>query len=175
MAREYLEALLIAAVFLGFTNTFVVKTFYIPSPSMENTLLVGDHLFVNRFIYGPAATRLERKLLPSRDVRRGDIVIFRSLENPEMDMVKRCVGLPGDTIEVRDKQLFVNGQRVDDSAFAIHRDPRVFSDQPTGRSRRGGATTSGRSPCPPTTTSAWATTATTPTTRGSGDRCRRRT
>ena len=64
--REYLEALLIAAVFLGFTNTFVVKTFYIPSGSMEETLLIGDHLFVNRFIYAPAPTALERALLPSR-------------------------------------------------------------------------------------------------------------
>jgi|SRR5687767_6749114 len=130
VAREYLEALLIAAVFLGFTNTFVVKTFYIPSPSMENTLLIGDHLFVNRFLYGPVASKLERLLLPLREVRRGDVIIFRSLENPEMDMVKRCVGTPGDTIEVRDKQLYVNGEPVDDSAFAIHRDPRVFSDQP---------------------------------------------
>src|SRR5688572_12540636 len=83
-AREYLEALLIAAVFLGFTNTFVVKTFYIPSPSMENTLLIGDHLFVNRFLYGPVASKLERLLLPLREVRRGDVIIFRSLENPEM-------------------------------------------------------------------------------------------
>ena len=94
MAREYLEALLIAAVFLGFTNTFVVKTFYIPSPSMENTLLIGDHLFVNRFVYGPVASKLERLLLPLREVRRGDVIIFRSLENPEMDMVKRCVATP---------------------------------------------------------------------------------
>ena len=66
--REYFEALLIAAIFLGFTNTFVVQTFYIPSGSMENTLLVGDHLFVNRFIFGPAVTELERKLLPLREV-----------------------------------------------------------------------------------------------------------
>lgn len=129
-AREYLEALLIAAVFLGFTNTFVVKTFYIPSPSMEDTLLVGDHLFVNRFVYGPSASKIERLLLPERRVRRGDVVIFRSLEQPEMDMVKRCVGLPGDVIEVRDKQLFINGESVNDSSFARHRDPRVFSSQP---------------------------------------------
>jgi signal peptidase I len=81
--REYLEALLIAAIFLGFTNTFVLKTFYIPSSSMENTMLVGDHLFVNRFIYGAPRADWEKKIFPTRDVRRGDIVIFRSLENPE--------------------------------------------------------------------------------------------
>lgn len=120
--REYLEAVLIAVIFLGFTNTFVVKTFYIPSSSMEETLLVGDHLFVNRFIYGPTGMGWE-SVLPSRPVERGDIVIFRSPERPRIDMVKRCVGLPGDTVRMVGKQLFVNDQKVDDTSFAIHRDP----------------------------------------------------
>ena len=124
--REYLEALLIAAIFLGFTNTFVLKTFYIPSSSMENTMLVGDHLFVNRFIYGTPRFAWESKIFPARPVERGDIVIFRSLENPEIDMVKRCVGLPGDTVEVRDKALWINGHWLDDSKFVVHRDPRVY-------------------------------------------------
>jgi len=125
--REYLEALLVAAVFLGFTNTFVLKTFFIPSGSMEDTLLVGDHLFVNRFIYGPSLTELERKLLPIRDVHRGDIVIFRSPETPELDLVKRCVGLPGDRLEMVDKALLLNGKTVADEAYTKHGDPRVFS------------------------------------------------
>ncbi len=123
--REILEALLIAALFLRFANTFVVQTFYIPSESMEKTLLVGDHLFVNRFIYGPMATSLEEKLLPQRDVRRGDIVIFRAPAEPKMDLVKRCIGLPGDTIQVIDKQLYLNGKPVEDSQYAIHIDPRI--------------------------------------------------
>jgi len=121
--REILEALLIAALFLRFANTFVVQTFYIPSKSMVETLLVGDHLFVNRFIYGPTDSALEKKLLPQRTVQRGDIVIFRSPEEPTMDLVKRCIGLPGDTIQVIDKQLFINGQAVDDAEYAIHDDP----------------------------------------------------
>jgi len=128
VAREYLEALIIAAIFLRFTNTWVVQTFYIPSGSMEQTLLIGDHLFVNRFLYGPAPTALERKLLPLRDPQRGDIVIFRSPENPTLDLVKRSVGTPGDTIKVVDKHLYINGQAVDDSAYAIHGDPLVYSD-----------------------------------------------
>jgi signal peptidase I len=128
VAREYLEALIIAAIFLRFTNTWVIQTFYIPSGSMEETLLIGDHLFVNRFIYGPAATGLERSLLPLRDPQRGDIVIFRSPENPTLDLVKRCVGAPGDTIKVVDKHLYLNGKAVEDSAYAIHRDPIVYSD-----------------------------------------------
>lgn len=117
--REYFEALLIAGIFLGFTNAFVFKTFYIPSASMEETLLIGDHLFVNRFVYGAQSTPLEETLFPLRRVERGDIVIFRSPERPAIDMVKRCVGIPGDTIRVSGKTLFVNGEAVDESAFAV--------------------------------------------------------
>lgn len=124
-ARQYFEALLIAGIFLGFTNTFVVKTFYIPSGSMEQTLLIGDHLFVNRFIYGASPTAIEKKLLPLRDVQRGDVVIFRSPERPRIDMVKRCIGLPGDTIEVRTKQLYINGEPVEDDVYTQHIDSRV--------------------------------------------------
>src|SRR5258708_3734577 len=123
VAREYLEALIIAAIFLQFANTFVVQTYYIPSGSMEDTLLIGDHLFVNRFIYGPAPTALERKLLPLRPIRRGDIIVFRSKENARIDVVKRAIGIPGDTIRVVDKKVFLNDQAVNDSAFAIHRPP----------------------------------------------------
>ena len=121
LAREYLEALIIAAVFLLFTNTFVIQTFFIPSQSMEDTLLVGDHLFVNRFIYGPAPTALERKLLPSRPVRRGDIVVFRSPETPTLDLVKRCVAVGGDTVQVIDQQLYTNGKKVNDASYALHK------------------------------------------------------
>lgn len=129
-AREYLEALLIAAVFLLFTNTFVVKTFFIPSGSMEETLLVGDHLFVNRFIFGPTMGNLERAVLPLREPRRGDIVIFRSPERPNVDLVKRLIGLPGDTIQVVNKQLFVNGKKVEDGSYVVHKDPHVFLNRP---------------------------------------------
>lgn len=121
--REYLEALLVAALFLGFTNTFVLKTFYIPSGSMEDTLLVGDHLIVNRFIYGAAATSWLRPVLPVREPERGDIVVFRSPQEPRVDLVKRLIGLPGDTVRIVDKELYVNGQQVDDSSFAKHGDP----------------------------------------------------
>jgi signal peptidase I len=127
--REYFEALLIAAIFLGFTNTFVVKTFFIPSGSMEDTLLVGDHLFVNRYLYGPPGSDWERRLLPLRDVRRGDVVIFRSPESPTTDLVKRCIGLPGDELRIVNKHLLVNGQQVDDGAYTLHRDARTFPNR----------------------------------------------
>jgi signal peptidase I len=127
--REYLEALLIAGIFLGFTNTFLVKTFFIPSGSMEDTLLIGDHLFVNRFVYGLRATDRE-ELLPQRSVRRGDVVIFRSPENPTTDLVKRCVALAGDTVEMVDKVLYVNGEAAAESAYVQHGDPQIFPDKP---------------------------------------------
>lgn len=127
--REYLEALVIAALFLTFANTFVVQSFYIPSGSMENTLLIGDHLFVNRFLYGPTPNG-EDSLLPFREVRRGDIVIFRSPQNPRNVLVKRCIGLPGDTIELVRKQLYVNGKKVDDNTYVKHGDPYTFPNHP---------------------------------------------
>lgn len=117
MVREYLEAILIALLFLRFANTFVIQTFYIPSSSMEKTLLVGDHLFVNRFVYGEASA-LERALLPAREVRRGDIVIFRSPEDPKLDVVKRCVAVAGDVVEIEGRRLTINGEPVDESGYA---------------------------------------------------------
>ncbi|MEM7051683.1 MAG: signal peptidase I [Acidobacteriota bacterium] len=123
--REYSEAILIAAIFLRFANTFVVQTFYIPSGSMEETLLIGDHLFVNRFLYGPTATGVENSLFPQRPIERGDIVVFRSPEDKKTDVVKRCVGIPGDRIEVVRKQLWINGEPVDDSSYTSHRDGRM--------------------------------------------------
>src|SRR5688500_11630598 len=112
--RETLEALLVAGLFLLLVNTWVFRTFFIPSGSMENTLLIGDHLAVNRYIYGPEASALERKLLPGREPRRGDIVVFRSVERPSEDLVKRLIGMPGDVVDMRGKQLFVNGKAVDE-------------------------------------------------------------
>ncbi len=122
--RAWSEALIIAFLFLMFANTYVVQTFYIPSGSMENTLLVGDHLLVNRFIYGPAASRVERALLPGRPVQRGDILIFRSPEDPLLEaVVKRCIAVAGDTVALRDRELRVNGEPVREEAYAAYKIP----------------------------------------------------
>jgi signal peptidase I len=126
-ARETFEALLVAGLFLLFVNTWVFRTFFIPSGSMEETLLIGDHLVVNRYIYGAAPSALERKLLPAREPRRGDIVVFRSVVRPSEDLVKRLVGLPGDLIEVRNKQVVINGKPADEP-FVLHKDPLVGGD-----------------------------------------------
>ena len=122
--REYLDAFLVAALFLSFTHTFLLKTFYIPSGSMEDTLLVGDHLVVNRFVFG-VGSKFLGGLIPQRMPERGDVLVFRSPEDPEIDLIKRCVGLPGDRLQMIEKDLFVNGQASSEKSFAVHRDPLV--------------------------------------------------
>ncbi len=131
--REFVEALLIAVIFLKFGHTFVAQTFYIPSGSMEETLQVGDHLFVNRFIFGQEKAFGDGALLPSRSLQRGDVVIFRSVEDATVDVVKRCIGLPGDEVKIEAKQLFLNGQRIDESAYAVHKMAGELAAQPALR------------------------------------------
>jgi signal peptidase I len=95
-------------------RTWVVQAFKIPTGSMENNLLIGDHLLVNKFVFGPTGNALERGVLPVREVSRGDIVVFKYPEDPERDFIKRVIGLPGETLEVRRKVVFVNGQPLEE-------------------------------------------------------------
>jgi signal peptidase I len=127
LAREYLEALLIAVIFATFARTWIVQAFKIPSGSMEQNLLIGDHILVNKFVYGPTASALERMILPVRNVDRGDIVVFKYPDDPTRDFIKRCMALPGDTIASEDKVLFINGRQVDDSGYVFHTDPEILS------------------------------------------------
>ena len=106
--REYAESLLIAFVLALFVRTFVFQAFKIPTGSMEPNLLVGDHLIVNKMIFAPTVSGVERALLPGRAVRRGDVVVFKYPEDPERDFIKRVIGLPGDRVEVRQKRVYVN-------------------------------------------------------------------
>src|ERR1044072_1100355 len=111
VVREYFESLVIAVVLALFVRTFVVQAFKIPTGSMEQNLLIGDHLLVNKFVFGPAATGIEKTLLPMKDIHRLDVIVFKYPEDPERDFIKRVIGLPGDTVELRNKRVFVNGQR----------------------------------------------------------------
>jgi signal peptidase I len=122
LLREYLEALLIAVIFATFARTYVVQAFKIPSGSMENNLLIGDHILVNKFVYGPVASPVERALLPMREVDRGDIVVFKYPEDATRDFIKRCMARGGDTLRLVDKDLFINGKLVDDSSYVHHTD-----------------------------------------------------
>ena len=113
--KEYGRSLLIAVVLALVIRTFLFQAFKIPTGSMEDTLLVGDFLFVSKFLYGAEIPFTGGKRLPAiREPERGDIIVFRFPENPEEDYIKRCVAVPGDVVEYRDKVLYVNGEAVEE-------------------------------------------------------------
>lgn len=125
-ARVLLESLLVAVVFALFVRTYVVQVFRIPTPSMEPNLLVGDHILVNKFVFGPRSLPVESRLLPSRDVRRGDVVVFKYPKDPHRDYVKRCVALGGDEVVMEDKQLLVNGEPIPESGYVYYQEATVY-------------------------------------------------
>ncbi len=136
--REYAEVVLVAIVFALFVRTFLFQAFVVPSPSMEKTVLVGDHLVVNKFIYAPHVSSFLTRLLPYRNVERGDIFVFKFPENPKRDFIKRAVALPEDLLEIHDKAVFVNGRRQN-KPRAFHSEERVWRDDlelPQGLRRR---------------------------------------
>jgi signal peptidase I len=110
VAREYFESLVIAVILALFVRTWVFQAFKIPTGSMEQNLLIGDHLIVNKMIFAPTATGLERAVLPGRTIHRGDVVVFKYPKEPERDFIKRAIGLPGDRLELHRKTVYINGQ-----------------------------------------------------------------
>jgi signal peptidase I len=135
--REYFESLVVTLIMAIFGMTFILQAVTVPTGSMQNTILVGDYLLVNKFIYASGGTPLP--FLPQREIERGDIIVFKFPGYPEelrkseiekqqagppfqINFVKRVVGLPGDTVEVRDNHVFINGQ--------ILPEHRVFGDVP---------------------------------------------
>ena len=116
---DFLESLLVTILLVLFGTTFVVQAFKIPSQSMEPTLLVGDHLLVNKFVFEGAGAWYE-KFLPYRAVRRGDIIVFRFPYDDHVHFVKRVIGLPGDRIRIADRQLYIND--------ALTAEPYVYHD-----------------------------------------------
>ena len=112
--REYAEAAAIAVLLALFIRTFVVQAFKIPSGSMEPTLLIGDHILVNKFIYGVKIPFIHSTVIPISRPERGDVVVFIYPVDKSKDFIKRVIGLPGDKIEIRDKKIYVNGNLYDD-------------------------------------------------------------
>src|SRR5262244_3842646 len=106
--REYTESIVIAVILALFVRTWVVQAFKIPTGSMENNLLIGDHLLVNKFVFGPSPSRIERALLPIGTIKRGDVIVFKYPVEPDRDYIKRVIGLPGETVEVRQKKVYIN-------------------------------------------------------------------
>lgn len=131
---EWADTVFSAALMASLLMMFVLQAFKIPSASMEKTLLIGDHLFVNKFLYGARVPVTGRRVLPIRNPRRGDVMVFQfPVEDPTelhcgsvqygKDFIKRLIGEPGDTVEVREGRVFINGKLLAEEPYAVHDDP----------------------------------------------------
>ena len=137
--REYTEAILIALLLALFIRTFVVQAFKIPSGSMLDTLLIGDHLLVNKFIYGVKNPLNGATWIPVKNPERQDIVVFKYPLNPSQDYIKRVVGVEGDRIEIKDKKVYVNGEPLDES-YTIFSDSKILPANTQPRDNMGPVT-----------------------------------
>src|SRR6202140_1713308 len=115
---EYLESLLVTVILALFGTSFIVQAFKIPSASMEGTLLIGDHLLVNKFIFGGTGAWYE-KILPYRQLERGDIIVFKYPYADHQHFVKRVIGLPGDHLKLVDQDMFINGRALPEP-YVVH-------------------------------------------------------
>lgn len=123
--REYVELFAETAIFVLFINTFVAQASQVPTPSMEDTILVGDFMFINRFAYAKPVFPLEKDILPRRDIRKNDPVTFKFLPEGGKELVKRVIATEGDTVEVINKQVYVNGEPIPDT-HKIHKDAAII-------------------------------------------------
>ncbi|HWN83481.1 MAG TPA: signal peptidase I [Candidatus Udaeobacter sp.] len=122
LLREYAEAILPAIILFLVIRTFLFQAFRIPSASMEDTLAIGDFLFVNKFLYGAKVPFLEVRLPGIRDPKPGDIIVFKYPRDTRKDYIKRCIAVEGQTVEIRDKRVYVDGV-LREEPFTKHTDP----------------------------------------------------
>jgi len=127
--RSAADPILAAVVFALFARTFLFQAFEVPSPSMEKTVLTGDRLLVNKFVFAPEPAPLSG-VLPRRNVRRGDILVFRFPEDPRRSFVKRVVALPGETVSIADKRVHVDGRELIEP-YAFHSDDNTWANDPS--------------------------------------------
>ena len=123
--RENIEAILVAVLLALLIRTFFIQAFKIPSGSMKQTLQIGDHILVNKFIYGIRIPFLRSVIVPFKQPKRGDIIVFKFPVDPDKDFIKRVIGVAGDRIEGRDKKIYINGKPINDD-FSIQTDPQIF-------------------------------------------------
>jgi len=126
-AREYFESLVITVILALFGTTFIIQAFKIPTPSMEDNLLVGDHLLVNKFMFGAKGSLVDG-VLPFKAIHRGDVIVFKYPKDLSKHYVKRVIGLPGDHVKIVNKQVFVNGKALVEP-YKVHKAPLgVYAD-----------------------------------------------
>ncbi len=127
IVREYAESIIIAVILALVIRTFVVQAFKIPSASMEDTMLIGDHLLVNKFIYGMKIPFTDKRILKIRDPKRGDVIVFEYPEDPSKDFIKRVIGTPGDVVQVINKKVYVNG-KIYINPHEVHKEPDIIPE-----------------------------------------------
>lgn len=116
--RDYAEQALITVVMALFLMTFIAQAVAVPTGSMQNTINIGDHLFVNKFIFG-RQTPIIGSLLPTREIRQGDIIVFKLPADPKVNYVKRVIGLPGDEVLVHGRKVLVNGRELPEERITV--------------------------------------------------------
>lgn len=136
MVREYSEAIVIAVLLALFIRAFVVQAFKIPSGSMKTTLLIGDHILVNKFIYGIRLPIVNKELIHFSIPKRGDIVVFQYPVDPSKDFIKRAIGLPGETVRIQNKKVFINDRPLDEP-YTTYTDPKVLPGGASPRDNMG--------------------------------------
>ena len=134
--REYVESLIIAAIIAFFVRSFFIQAFKIPSSSMEPTLLIGDHLLVNRMSYVTKIPFMNKVIFSLGDPKRGDVVVFRYPIEPDKDFIKRVIATQGDTIEIRDKVIYINGKEMKDN-WGFYSDAQVLPKEVNQRDNFG--------------------------------------
>lgn len=134
--RDWVEPAFEAIIIAIVIRTLFIQAFRIPTSSMEDTLLISDQIIANKFIYGTTVPWSKEKMLKFTKPKRGDVFIFRYPNDPKMMFIKRCMGLPGDTLEMRDKVLYINGQEIKEP-YTYHKDMRIFPAQYAPRDNWG--------------------------------------
>lgn len=134
--REYAESIIAAVILALIIRSFVIQAFKIPSGSMLPTLLVGDHILVNKFIYGIKIPFTDIKIFPLRSPRRGDIIVFRYPMDKKKDFIKRVVGVEDDVVEIRDKVVYVNGEPWEDH-YGVNKESTILPGSVSPRDNYG--------------------------------------
>lgn len=139
LVREYTESIIVAVILALIIRAFIVQAFKIPSGSMEDTLLIGDHLLVSKFIYGTKIPFSDKRILKIRDPKRGDVIVFVYPEDPRKDFIKRVIGVPGDVVEGKDKKVYVNGQLYQ-NPHEVHKEKDIIPKEQNPRDTFGPVT-----------------------------------